>query len=204
LRNLRKLRKVNLMAISNPEMDRDEALAILKRQDDRTLVLIATELLTAQAAEQGEQDQLEAWRDVLGPKPDATELRKAAAFGLVAEHADRATVVSGSLSRTQAARVLGVSPQAISAMRRQGRLVALTVGRDLIFPAWQFDAETSDGRLSGLDEILRRYPGSVVSLSIWMTTENPDLRGMSPQEVIHNGQLDTVLALIDSLTSSGW
>jgi hypothetical protein len=192
------------MALSNPEMDRKEALAILKQQDDRTLVLIATELLAAQAAEEVEQDQLDAWRDVLGPKPDAAELRKAAAFGLVAEHADRATVVSGSLSRTQAARILGVSPQAISAMRRQGRLVALTVGRDLTLPAWQFDAETSDGRLAGLEEILGRYPGSLVSLSIWMTTENPDLRGANPREAIHNGQLDTVLTLIDSLTSSGW
>jgi len=192
------------MALPHPEMDREGALAILKRQDDRTLVLIATELLAAQAAEQDEADQLGPWRDVLGPKPDATELRRTAAFGLVADHADRAAVVSDSLSRSQAARLLGVSPQAISAMRRQGRLVALSVGRDLVFPAWQFDAAGSDGRLPSLEEIVRRYPGSVVSLSIWMTTEHPDLRGMSPRDAVHNGQSDTVLTLVDSLTSSGW
>ena len=73
-------------------------------------------------------------------------------------------VFADALRLKTAAERLGVSPAAVDEMLRSGELVAVRMGGEWLLPVWQFSA---DGVLPGVRSVLRRRPGSFVSLSTW-------------------------------------
>jgi hypothetical protein len=99
----------------------------------------------SRTAEAGESDQFD--ERVWGPPPTAEQLAGArrVARGALGEALERA--LSGALTREEAARQLGVTPQAVSKRVASGGLIALRRGRVKRLPAWQFH---EDGALPSL------------------------------------------------------
>jgi hypothetical protein len=139
-----------------------------------------------------------------GEAPSTAESVAGAFANLRLQFESRRTIEASSLTRAQAAELLGVSAQAVTAALEDGRLVGLKRGRQWFIPVWQFDAEAERGVLEGIDELAAVFPGGPISLSTWMTTASPDLGGATPRDLLARGQREPVVGLARALTASGW
>lgn len=110
----------------------------------------------------------------------------------------RAAVYATALARDAVAELLGVSSQQISNLLADRKLLAVDGPEGQHFPDWQFDVDGSRVRLEGVDEVADRYPGGVVSLSLWAVADNPMLGGRSPAAALRDGDLGGVLAAADA------
>jgi Protein of unknown function (DUF2384) len=169
--------------------------------DDTPVELIgAFDDALSRTAGAGESDQLDA--RLWGPSPTAEQLVEArrAARGVLGEALERA--LSGALTREEAARQLGVTPQAVSKRSVSGGLVALRRGRVKWFPAWQF---YEDGALPGLEKVIAAFPGSALSLTSWATSPSPDLDNATPAQTLgRRGGLARVLDAVAAMTPAAW
>lgn len=139
-----------------------------------------------------------------GPAPDSVTASHAVFTDLKEQFAQRHTLAAESISRDEAAELLAVTPQSITAKLSAGKLVGLKVGREWRLPRWQFDPDDPAGVLPDLDTLQAVFPGGVVSLSRWMTGSQPGLDGRSPRvEMALNGSA-SVIALAQGLTAAGW
>jgi hypothetical protein len=168
---------------------------------DRAVDLITLfEDAVACRAAAGEDDTLD---DTLwGLPPTSEELRAAreTANAAVGEALDEA--LSDALSREEAGRRLGISPQAVSKRRAAGQLVALERGRERFFPAWQF---REDAVLPGLADVIDVYPGTPLSLTVWATSPCADLDGRTPaQTLTRRDGVQQVLEAATALTTAAW
>jgi len=103
-----------------------------------------------------------------------------------------------SMSRSEAADVLGVSPQTVSEWVSQRKLVGLKDGREWRFPAWQFTPDSAEPVLPDLDRLMAAFPGGEVSLSRWMNRPNDNFDGRTPaQEMARDS--GHVLAIVETL-----
>jgi excisionase family DNA binding protein len=116
-----------------------------------------------------------------GPEPTAEAAAWNAAVGI-----ERRVLLEQSITRDEAAEILGVTSQAVSAMLKRGDLAALKVGRERRLPRWQFDPDSDSGILPGLRDVLASYPASLVAMSRWAETESPDLGGIRPRSAQHS------------------
>jgi excisionase family DNA binding protein len=105
--------------------------------------------------------------------------------------------LANALDVNGVAELLGESAETIRELVRRGELVTVRVGGRWRLPAWQFGPE---GRLHGLRDILERWPGSFISLSIWACTPSAELRGRTPGEALRDGDLPDVTALLRGRT----
>jgi hypothetical protein len=169
--------------------------------EDSPLALIgALDDALSRAAAADERDELD---DALwGPAPtdqQLAEARQIARSGLD-EALERA--LADALTRDQAARRLGISPQAVSKRLAAGGLVALSRGRSKRLPAWQFH---EDDVLPGLPDVIAAYPGSALSLTTWATSPSADLDDVMPaQALTRRDGVPRVLAAVQALTASAW
>jgi hypothetical protein len=85
-----------------------------------------------------------------------------------------------------------------------GRLVGLKRGREWLIPSWQLDADSRDGILVGLEELLSVFPAGPVSLSNWVKKPSVDLDGQSPEEALRKGRVSEVVNLARQLSAAGW
>ena len=169
--------------------------------DDHPLELIsAFDAALSRAASADEPDELD--EALWGPPPAGHDLAEARRVAQRAQRQALRAVLADALSRGEAAALLGISPQAVSKRHASGSLVALARGRELQFPAWQFQ----DGAaLPGLADVIAAYPGSALALSTWATSEHADLDGRTPaQELPRRGGPERVLDAIDSSSPAGW
>ncbi|RJK92510.1 DNA-binding protein [Vallicoccus soli] len=109
-----------------------------------------------------------------------------------------------SLTRSDAAALLGTSEQAVTDLLEARRLLGLKQGRRWLIPAWQLNAETERGVLPGLDRVAAHFPGGLVALSSWATTASPDLDGHTPAQALARGAVDRVVSVARSLSAAGW
>jgi hypothetical protein len=154
----------------------------------------------SRAAEAGESDELD--ERVWGLAPSAERLAEARRVARGALDEALARALAGSLTREQAARRLGVTPQAISKRLASRGLVALRRGRVRRFPAWQFH---EDGALPGLAQVIAAFPGSTLSLTSWATTPSADLDDAAPAQALtrHDG-VARVLEAVHALNPAAW
>jgi hypothetical protein len=98
----------------------------------------------------------------------------------------------GTVSGATAARLLGISPQAVYKRRKAGKLIALTLGRrGLAYPVWQFDR---GGTLSGLEAVLAElHEHDAWMQAAFMLGANVRLEGRTPLEELRRGDLNSVL-----------
>lgn len=129
-----------------------------------------------------------------GRTPDARAVRASAADNLALAVARRTAVLGASVTRGAAARALGKSDQAVSAMLERGSLLGLKEGREWRIPSWQLDPDRPQGVLPGLREVARAYRDGVVSLSEWVDRPHPSLEDATPRQALVRGEVEGVVA----------
>lgn len=139
-----------------------------------------------------------------GPAPDSVAVSKAAFADLQDQFAARRQLAAEGISRDEAARLLDVAPQSITAKLATGKLIGLKAGREWRLPMWQFDSDDPCGVLPDLDLLQSVFPGGVVSLSAWMQREQPEFGGRSPREVMARRGSAPVIAFAQALTAAAW
>lgn len=138
------------------------------------------------------------YEDPLAELDEPMEVREAAAAMVWAEteaHSNRSGVLRESIGVAQAARLTGRSRQAIEKQRRAGRLLALRVGRQWRYPAWQFDPDGTGSVLAGLPEVIEALAMSPVAAAVWLTTPRSELEGDPPIRRLLSGGSEPVLRL---------
>jgi len=134
--------------------------------------------------------------------------REQAAAGVLAnlrkQFAGRQVLEGNSVSRAEAAELLGTSDQAVTDALEARRLLGFKRGRRWLIPAWQFDPEAERGVVPGLGELAAAFPGGLVALSGWVTRTSPDLDGRTPREALAKGDEEAVMRLAGTVTAVGW
>lgn len=139
-----------------------------------------------------------------GPAPDSVTASQAVFADLQDQFAQRRQLSDESISREEAARLLDVAPQSITAKLAAGKLVGLKIGREWRLPLWQFDPDAPSGILPDLDALQSVFPGGVVSLSSWMQRGQPEFDGRPAcvEMALHGS--GPVIALAQALTAAAW
>lgn len=139
-----------------------------------------------------------------GTAPDSAALSHAVFAHLRDQFAQRRQLAERSISRGEAAELLGVAAQSITTRLAAGKLVGMKIGRQWRLPPWQFDPSSPAGVLPNLDELQEAFPGGPVSLSRWMVHVEPEFGGRTPvQEMVARGS-EPVIALARALTAAAW
>ncbi|SDE50437.1 helix-turn-helix domain-containing protein [Rhodococcus tukisamuensis] len=137
-----------------------------------------------------------------GPHPAAAEALEAVLGDLHDQYGARQALADSGLTCKQAAALLGVREQAITAKIDEGKLIGIKRGREWRLPAWQFVPDNAAGIVPGLDELQKVFPGGPVSLSAWMAAPSVEFDGRTPlQDVLAHGP-DRVIAHAARLTAS--
>lgn len=165
---------------------------VVGREPTDELSAVAAEDVPRAAARGGD-----GWGPAISAE-EATELEQA---NLQLQVEQRREQLQVSLSRAQAADVLGISAQTVSERVAQHKLVGLKDGREWRFPAWQFTPDNAEAVLPGLGRLVDAFPGGVVSLSRWMTRPNDNFGGRTPaQEMVRDR--DRVFMIVDTLAAA--
>lgn len=139
-----------------------------------------------------------------GASPSTAEVARAHLVNLTAKFADRQAVLAQSITRAEAAQLLGISDQAVSDRLAAGDLVGLKDGRVWKLPAWQFDADTENGWLPGIGDLRQHFPAGPVTLTAWVTAPNVDLGGHTPAARLAAGDVDQVLREAQAGGPTAW
>lgn len=97
----------------------------------------------------------------------------------------------GAVSAEEAGELIGISRQAVDKARREGRLLAVNVGRTWRYPLWQFvDGEV----LRGLSQVLRalKTEGPWVRGAFFLD-RNSRLGNESPLDLLRKSRVDEVV-----------
>ncbi len=174
-----------------------DAVALLLRDAS------AAELNLALAETGGGREQM---LDVAlwGAAPSREDIGAGVLANLRKQFAGRLALEQASVSRAEAAELLGTSEQAVTDALVARRLLGFKRGRRWLIPAWQLDPEAERGVLPGLGELAEAFPGGVVALSRWAVRSSPDLGGRSPRDMLAKGELQAVVGLARTVTAAGW
>lgn len=178
-----------------------EAVSKLKVINSREPQLVEAFVRAVNAGPTG-ASSLEA--DLWGQAPSRDEQRAVELTQMQRQFVLRNSLIASSLTRAEVAGLLGVTEQTITDRLEAGDLVGLRQGREWRIPAWQFNAETERGFLPGVRRVHTRFPGGVVSLSMWMTAPNVELNGDTPAQALLHGQVDEVVRISSIGTAAAW
>ncbi len=112
---------------------------------------------------------------------------------------NRARLLQESVSAAEAGRLTGRSRQAVERQRHDGRILALRVGRQWRYPAWQFDVDGPGGVVPCLPEVVARLFRSPAGAAAWLTAPRPELDGNTPLSRLQRRDAEPVLRLAEQL-----
>jgi len=141
---------------------------------------------------------------VWGSPPSRSARERAESENLRKAFLTRQSVLQESISRGQAAALLGLSEQAVTKHLDQGRIVGIKDKGRWAIPAWQLDADTRNGYLNGIDRLAQVFPGGPIALTRWVTRPVPDFDGRTPRDMLARNQVDEVVRAAQALTAKGW
>ena len=141
---------------------------------------------------------------VWGRDPSRTTRELAESANLKKAFLTRQSVLQASVSRGQAAALLGLSEQAVTKHLDQGRIIGIKDKGRWAIPAWQLDADTRDGYLAGIDRLARVFPGGPIALTRWVTRPAADFDGRTPRDMLARNRVDEVVRAAQALTAKGW
>jgi hypothetical protein len=97
----------------------------------------------------------------------------------------------GVISSSQVAELMEMSRQAVDKRRKQGKLLAVSVGkRGYVYPVWQF---TETGVLSGFEQVMEELKDYDPWMRIiFMLNANEHLENHSPLEKLREGEIELV------------
>jgi dihydroorotate dehydrogenase len=135
--------------------------------------------------------------DMWGTKPSLEEIAQmdltdetelAAAYERLAEE---------SLLPGEAAAAMNLSVADVESLIRTGTLVSFTWDEKELIPRWQI---SPDGDLlPGIAELNRTFGYNTLSMSTWVLSPNPQLRGDVPRDHLQNADLASVLAALGAI-----
>lgn len=138
------------------------------------------------------------------PGPDSVTAARAVFADLSDQFAQRQQLAANGISRDEAAELLGIAAQSVTAKLAARKLVGIKVGREWRLPTWQFDPDNSTGVLPDLDTLQAVFPEGPVSLSRWMLRAQPEFDGGNAREemILHGSA--SVIDLARVLTAAAW
>lgn len=139
----------------------------------------------------GVHDSLAEVDEPLAPQQAAEELALAEMEG----QSHREALLKDSIGVAQAAVLTGRSRQALERLRRAGRLLALRVGNQWLYPRWQFEPDAPGGVLPGLDEVLRNLHLSPAGAAFWLLQPAERFEGAPPIELLRRHLAGPVIQL---------
>ena len=107
----------------------------------------------------------------------------------------RQELLQGSLSATEAARLLGTCRQTPHDRVKSGTLLAVREKGGLRFPRWQFDADGPDGIVAGLPDVLKALDVSPLAKVSWFIRASPYLEGRTPLQALGAGEVERLVTL---------
>lgn len=139
-----------------------------------------------------------------GHAPDPVAAARAVFADLSDQFARRHQFAADGLSRDEAAELLGIAAQSVTAKLASRKLVGIKVGREWRLPTWQFDPDAPAGVLPDLDRLQAVFPGGPVSLSRWMLKAQPEFNGRNAREEMLVRGSSSVIELARVLAATGW
>jgi hypothetical protein len=184
------------LPVSDKARLRAEVEALVHQADESEIA----RLQAAATAEAGNDLDERFW----GPAPDSVTAVKTVFADLSEQFAQRRRLANDSISRDDAAGLLGIAAQSVTSKLASGKLIGIKVGREWRLPRWQFDSDNTSGVLPDLDELQAAFPGGPVSLSNWIARAQPDFDGRTPREemIVHGSA--PVIKVARALTAAGW
>ena len=166
--------------------------------------LVATLKQTLDLIRAGAEDSARVSAVTGEPLPSPSETAIIRKNNLLRAFAARRRLLAGALSATEVAEMLGTSRQTPHDRVQAGTLLAVKDNGRLLFPAWQFDADQSDGVLGGLADVLRALcvPMTGLATAKWFVTPKPDLGDRSPVQALSAGDVDSVVAEAEAVGAS--
>jgi len=101
-----------------------------------------------------------------GPGPNSVTAVKAVFADLSDQFARRQQLAANGISRDDAAELLGITAQSVTAKLASRKLVGIKVGREWRLPTWQFDPDVATGVLPDLDTLQAGFPGGETSVKM--------------------------------------
>lgn len=184
------------LVIDDKEGLRAKVAALVKQADESEIA----RLEAAATAEPSDDLDERFW----GPAPDSVTAVKAVIADLSEQFSQRRRLAADSLSREEAAELLGIAAQSVTSKLVSGKLIGIKVGREWRLPRWQFDPDNTSGVLPDLDVLQATFPGGPVSLSKWITRAQPDFDGRTPREEMAIHGSAPVIKVARALTAAGW
>lgn len=187
-------------SLADPDPDRSRlraAVEALVNEADRAEVQRLEAAATAEVADDLDE---RFW----GPSPDSVTAVRAVFADLRDQFAQRQQLAANSITRDDAAELLGISAQSVTDKLAARKLVGIKVGREWRLPAWQFEPDMPDSVLPDLNTLQTVFPGGPVSLSQWILRPQPEFDGRNPREelILHGSA--AVIGLAGVLTATGW
>ncbi|HEY9449826.1 MAG TPA: hypothetical protein VIQ60_08730 [Gemmatimonadaceae bacterium] len=131
---------------------------------------------------------------------------EAAAIARAAVMKQKILASTPTFSTAEVAQILGLTAEGVRKRRLSGRVLALPVGSDFRYPAWQFSKPAAGGRagggmLPGLEEVLAAIPAE----SPWvrfdlLTTRIRGVRKRTVLDLLRSGKTE---AAIEAVTAYG-
>jgi hypothetical protein len=113
--------------------------------------------------------------------------------------ASRGVVLRESLSADDAAAQSGRSRQNLEALRRNGQAIALRVGNQWRYPAWQFDPDCVGGIVRGIGQVVAGLRMSPAGAALWLIQPSPLLGGARPIALLRKGLVSRVVQVAEEL-----
>jgi len=145
---------------------------------------------------------LELFRCAEGDDPlaavDATPFEDVVSASLLVEResaAARDAILRQCVGVEDVARTLKKSRQAVEALRRKKRILALRVRRRWRYPLWQFDPDAPGGVLEGIAQVGEALELSPTGVARWLLEPRDELDGARPLDLLRRRESDRVIEL---------
>jgi hypothetical protein len=116
----------------------------------------------------------------------------------------RKQLLETTLTAPQVAELLGTSRQTPHDRVKSKSLLGVFDKGVLRFPVWQFDPEGPDSIIDGLPEVLRNLKVSDFAKLNWLVRPNPFLDGLTPVQVLKQGNKKRVIQEAIGIGGANW
>jgi hypothetical protein len=114
----------------------------------------------------------------------------------------RAEIVNKSLSLTQAAKKMRLSPEGLSARVDRREMLAFPDKNRKMIPIELIDTEQANATIPGLPEVLQSASMEPFRLAVWLLSESRALGGKKPVDVLRQGNVARVVTAVKGVGAS--
>jgi hypothetical protein len=132
---------------------------------------------------------------------DRAPLEEVVAASVLADlEAERAreAILRECVGVEEVARLLRKSRQAVEALRRKNRILALKVRRQWRYPIWQFDPDAAGGVVDGIAPVIEKLELSPTGVARWLLAARAELENERPLDLLRKRKPERVLGLAEA------